>query len=142
MKISKSTFVIALITILLIAITAWATQRAAYQNETKTPLNKEVISALQSGNANELSSLFSNTISFYTPEGSSTGNPQEASDQLKTFLQDHPVEGFANKQIMPDELTGVSYLQGTLLTQDQKYNLYATIYNHQIEHLDIGGKED
>jgi hypothetical protein len=137
MKFSKATYVIALATVVLIGITAWVTMRTERQEKKEERFDQDIIMAIQSGDAVQLSALFTEGISFYTPEEGSSGNWREAAHNLKSFFHKHPVKGFTEEWIRPGEQADVSYLKGTLFTQDKDYDLYATIYTDQIEQLDI-----
>ena len=141
MKFSSATIVIALCTLSLIGISAWATFHTEQSAQQASPSDQDIVEALQFGDAVQLSALFTEDVNFFSPEGNSSGNWRQAAVDLKSFLHKHPTKAFTEDWYMPGNQTGVSYLKGTLVTQDNDYDLYATIYRNQIEQLDISHKK-
>ena len=137
MKISKATLVITLITAVLIALTAWATIFTGRQESNAVDFDNGIISAVESGDAQQVSAYFTEGISFYNPETGNSDNKKDASKALNIFFSQHLIKDFSGKRIIPGRLKGLSYLKGTLVTPDQNYGLYSTIYDNQIEQLDI-----
>lgn len=137
MKFSKAAYAIALVTLVLIGITTWSTMCTEQMEERKIHFDQDIISVIESGDAVQLSARFTEGISCYTPEGSSSGDWREAAENLKDFFHKHPVKAFTKEKVIPGEQAGLSYLKGTLSTKDKDYQLDATIHHDRIEQLDI-----
>lgn len=141
MKNSKATFAIAFVTILLIGITAWVTARSERMEEQVENMDKDIITAIESGDAAQLGALCMDRASFYSPEGSSNGGKDEVTQEILAFFKEHPFKRFARERVLQGNQAGVSYLTGTLFTKNQDYALYATIFNDRIEQLDLSSAE-
>jgi len=142
MKFSKATYVIAIITVILLGITVWATIQADRQRAKEIRLDQDIITAIKSGDAEKISALFTEGISFYTPSGGSDGNRKEAIKNLQSFFDQHSFVKFTQERVMQGEPASRTYLQGKLVTKDKIYRLDASIYNNKIEQLDISHLEE
>ncbi|MCB9323787.1 MAG: DUF4783 domain-containing protein [Lewinellaceae bacterium] len=137
MRISKATWIIALATGVLILLTAWATMLTEKREERSVHFDTGIISAIQSGDAEQLSKYFTDGINFYCPETGKSNNKAEAREALITFFTQHKIRSFTRKRIIPGRMQGSSYIKGTLVTTGKNYGFYGTIFNNKIEQLDI-----
>ena len=87
----------------------------------------EVISAIKSGNASEVTKYFDNTVEITLPQKSSSYNKTQASLVLRDFFNENPVKDF--QVIHQSEKEGSVYCIGTLSTVNGSFR--ATIFMKQ-----------
>ncbi|MCB0633333.1 MAG: DUF4783 domain-containing protein [Saprospiraceae bacterium] len=137
MKSLKAIFAISLIFISLILITVIATIRAEVIEEDTVQTGEGVIKALQTGVANKVSAYFASNINFFIPDNPIYSDSTDAAQSLATLFRMHPVQDFEQESLLPGNAANISYLKGTLHTQNQDFALYATIYNGKVEQFDL-----
>ncbi|HXR83865.1 MAG TPA: DUF4783 domain-containing protein [Hanamia sp.] len=74
----------------------------------------QIISAIKSGNANEVSKFFDNTIEITLPDKSNSYSKSQAQLVLQEFFKNNPVKDF--KTIHQSENAGSEYCIGNLTT--------------------------
>lgn len=87
----------------------------------------EVINAIKSGSASQLSKYFDNTIEITFTDKSNTYSKSQAELVLKDFFNHNEVTGFA--VVHKGDNTGIQFLTGTLDTRNGEYR--TTIYLKQ-----------
>jgi Domain of unknown function (DUF4783) len=78
-----------------------------------------VISALKSGNANELGSYFDNNVELTLPDKSDTYSKAQAQNIVKDFFANNKVKGFEVKH--KGDQNGGEYCIGTLTTSQGSF---------------------
>ena len=87
----------------------------------------EVITAIKSGNASQLSKFFDNTIDITLPDKSNAYSKSQAELVLKDFFDNNVVKDFAI--VHKGENAGAQFITGTLETRNGEYR--TTIYIKQ-----------
>ncbi|MEO6812755.1 MAG: DUF4783 domain-containing protein [Ginsengibacter sp.] len=87
----------------------------------------EVINAIRSGNANEMSKYFDNTVEITIPQRSNSYSKSQAELVLRDFFNDNNVKGF--ETIHKSENAGSQYCIGNLTTVNGVFR--TTIYMKQ-----------
>jgi hypothetical protein len=88
---------------------------------------EDVVSALKSGNANQLSKYFDNSIEISLPEKSDSYSRSQAEMVLKDFFDTKVVQSFEAQH--QGNVNGSQYCIGTLVTKNGNYR--TTVYMKQ-----------